>query len=141
MGPVSRKLVPILATLAILPLASCNDDRTLTQPPGGTRYTTPTGLLTANPPQILAGAGDISECGTNNNDEATAQLLDGIPGTVFTAGDNVMPNGTTSEFANMASFDRERTRSATSRPYHRADPRWGRRSPRGPARDRPPRLA
>ena len=100
MSPVSRKLVPVLATLAILPLASCSDERTLTQPPEGTRYITPTGLLTANPPQILAGAGDISECGTNNNDEATAQLLDVIPGTVFTAGDNVMPNGTTSEFAN-----------------------------------------
>ncbi|MGE5742462.1 MAG: Ig-like domain-containing protein, partial [Gemmatimonadota bacterium] len=109
---MSRKLVPVLATLAILPLASCNDDRTLTQPPGGTRYTTPTGLLTANPPQILAGAGDISECGTNNNDEATAQLLDGIPGTVFTAGDNVMPNGTTSEFANCY------------------DPTWGRHKAR-----------
>jgi Big-like domain-containing protein/invasin-like protein len=100
MGPVSRKLVPVLATLAILPLASCSDERTLTQPPNGTRYITPTGLLTANPPQILAGAGDISECGANNNDEATAQLLDAIPGTVFTAGDNVMPNGTASEYAN-----------------------------------------
>jgi hypothetical protein len=112
MGPVSRKLVPILATLAILPLASCSDDRSLMQPPGGTRYTTPTGLVTANPPQILVGAGDISECGTNNNDEATAQLLDLIPGTVFTAGDNVMPNGTTSEFANCY------------------DPTWGRHKAR-----------
>lgn len=100
MGPVSRKLVPVLATLAILPLASCSDERTVTQPRALTRYITPTGLVTANPAQILAGAGDISECGTNNNDEATAQLLDVIPGTVFTAGDNVMPNGTTSEFAN-----------------------------------------
>ncbi|HSD33730.1 MAG TPA: Ig-like domain-containing protein [Gemmatimonadales bacterium] len=109
---MSRKLVPILATLAILPLASCSDDRSLMQPPGGTRYTTPTGLVTANPPQILVGAGDISECGTNNNDEATAQLLDGIPGTVFTAGDNVMPNGTTSEFANCY------------------DPTWGRHKAR-----------
>ncbi|HEY6108415.1 MAG TPA: metallophosphoesterase, partial [Gemmatimonadales bacterium] len=99
MSPVARKLVPVLATLAILPLASCSDERTLTQPPDGTRYTTPTGLVTANPSQILVGAGDISTCG-NNSDEATAQLLDAIPGTVFTAGDNVMPNGTTSEFAN-----------------------------------------
>ncbi|HEY6059673.1 MAG TPA: Ig-like domain-containing protein, partial [Gemmatimonadales bacterium] len=89
----------MLATLAILPLASCSDERTLTQPPDGNRYTSPTGLVTANPPQVLVGAGDISTCG-NNSDEATAQLLDVIPGTVFTAGDNVMPNGTTSEFAN-----------------------------------------
>ena len=36
---------------------------------------------------VLVGAGDIASC-TSTNDEATARLLDDIPGTVFTAGDN-----------------------------------------------------
>jgi hypothetical protein len=45
------------------------------------------------------GAGDISSC-TQSNDEATAKLLDNIPGTVFTVGDNVYPDGTYSQFVN-----------------------------------------
>ena len=47
---------------------------------------------------VLVGAGDIAGC-TSPGDEATARLLDSIPGTVFTAGDNAYPNGTASEFA------------------------------------------
>jgi hypothetical protein len=46
---------------------------------------------------VLVGAGDISDCG-NNNDEMTAQLLDAIPGTVFTTGDNVYDDGTPEEY-------------------------------------------
>ena len=46
---------------------------------------------------VLAGAGDIAEC-NNPGDEATADLLDGIGGTVFTAGDNVYPDGTAEQF-------------------------------------------
>jgi hypothetical protein len=45
------------------------------------------------------GAGDISSC-SNNNDEATAKLLDNISGTVFTVGDNAYSSGTSTEFAN-----------------------------------------
>ncbi|HWQ15464.1 MAG TPA: hypothetical protein VNL77_21870, partial [Roseiflexaceae bacterium] len=37
---------------------------------------------------VLVGAGDIASCG-HDRDEATARLLDAIPGTVFTTGDNV----------------------------------------------------
>lgn len=39
---------------------------------------------------ILVGAGDIAEC-DGDGDEATARLLEQVPGTVFTAGDNVYP--------------------------------------------------
>jgi Calcineurin-like phosphoesterase len=46
---------------------------------------------------ILVGAGDIADCSAVA-DEATAQLLDGIPGTVFTLGDNVYRSGTAAEF-------------------------------------------
>jgi hypothetical protein len=48
---------------------------------------------------VLVGAGDISSC-SQNNDEATAKLLDNIPGTVFTAGDNAYPDGTYDQYVN-----------------------------------------
>jgi hypothetical protein len=48
---------------------------------------------------VLVGAGDIAN-GQNQNDEATAKLLDGISGTVFTAGDNAYESGTLTEFNN-----------------------------------------
>jgi hypothetical protein len=61
---------------------------------------TPTPTPTLPPGEIVfVGAGDISDCATNN-DELTAQLLDGIPGIVFTTGDNVYPSGTYNEFIN-----------------------------------------
>src|SRR5512138_1556394 len=48
---------------------------------------------------ILVGAGDIATC-TNNDDEATAKLLDNIPGTVFVAGDEAYPSGSAVDFQN-----------------------------------------
>jgi PKD repeat protein len=48
---------------------------------------------------VFVGAGDIANC-SRTQDESTAVLLDGIAGTVFTAGDNVYENGTATEFAN-----------------------------------------
>lgn len=48
---------------------------------------------------VLVGAGDIAVCGSSNTgDEQTANLLDGISGTVFTAGDNAYESGTASEY-------------------------------------------
>src|SRR3990170_8350684 len=62
---------------------------------------------------VVVAAGDIATCG-GSGDEATAALLDGIPGTVITLGDNVYPDGTATEFADCydpswgASKDRTR---------------------------------
>jgi hypothetical protein len=47
---------------------------------------------------VLVGAGDIADC-SSSGDEATATLLNGISGTVFTAGDNAYPDGAASDFA------------------------------------------
>jgi len=47
---------------------------------------------------VLVGAGDIASCVTAGA-EATAKLLDGISGTVFTLGDNAYETGTSLEFA------------------------------------------
>ena len=60
-------------------------------------------LYAARPAQAaiatLVGAGDIAGC-NYDRDEATARLLDNIPGTVFTAGDNAYSSGTFSQFQN-----------------------------------------
>ncbi len=61
--------------------------------------------------QTLVGAGDIGWCGLAGA-AATGRLLDGIGGTVFTAGDNAYPNGTAQDFAQCY------------------DPAWGRHKPR-----------
>jgi hypothetical protein len=47
---------------------------------------------------ILVGAGDIAGCPDISGAEATAKLLDRIPGTVFTAGDNAYEEGTAQQF-------------------------------------------
>jgi hypothetical protein len=54
-------------------------------------------IVTSSGGIVFVGAGDISDCG-NDNDEATAKLLDVIPGTVFTLGDNVYSSGTATQF-------------------------------------------
>jgi len=46
---------------------------------------------------VLVGAGDINMCGQPGA-EATAKLLDDIPGTVFTSGDNAYMRGNTADF-------------------------------------------
>jgi hypothetical protein len=48
---------------------------------------------------VFVGAGDIASC-NSQGDEATANLLDKIPGTVYTTGDNAYESGTATEFAN-----------------------------------------
>jgi hypothetical protein len=45
----------------------------------------------------FTGAGDIATC-SGDHDEATAELLDGIDGTVFDLGDSAYNNGTAEEF-------------------------------------------
>jgi acid phosphatase type 7 len=59
----------------------------------------------------MVGAGDIADC-NKLGDEATAKLLDGISGTVFTTGDNAYLSGRSAEFRNC---------------YH---PTWGRHKAR-----------
>lgn len=47
---------------------------------------------------FLTGAGDIAACGEPGS-EATARLLDRIPGRIFTTGDNAYPAGSASDYA------------------------------------------
>jgi len=61
---------------------------------------------------VLVGAGDIADC-TRAGPRLTADLLDRLDGTIFTAGDNVYMNGTPSEFADCygPSWGRHRART------------------------------
>ena len=73
------------------------------------------GLVVVEPPAphpILVGAGDIARCGATG-DEQTAALLDGIEGTVFAAGDNAYPDGSSRDFAQCyaPSWGRHRERT------------------------------
>jgi acid phosphatase type 7 len=73
------------------------------------------GSYAARPAQAaivtLVGAGDIAGCNWDR-DEATARLLDNIPGRVFTTGDNAYSSGTFTQFQNCY------------------DPTWGRHKAR-----------
>jgi hypothetical protein len=62
-------------------------------------------------PTLLA-AGDIASC-SSTGDEATAALLDGLPGTVATLGNNVYESGTDKEFADcyQPSWGRHKART------------------------------
>lgn len=97
----------IPAPTPLTPTPMTTKTQTEAVPPTLTKTTTPT----STPDPVLVGAGDIAAC-DNSGDEATANLLDGIDGTVFTTGDNAYPNGTASEFANCY------------------DPSWGRHKAR-----------
>jgi hypothetical protein len=48
---------------------------------------------------VLVGAGDIASCDDLAGAEATAKLIDHIPGTVFAAGDLAYPDGSDEQFA------------------------------------------
>lgn len=76
----------------------------------------PAAACTSPPPPpgdaVLVGAGDIANCG-GSGDDATANLLDGIAGTVFTLGDNAYPNGSVTDYANCYGPTWGRHRSRT----------------------------
>ncbi len=75
---------------------------TATPTPAPVLTPVPTAVPTLPPPpsggsQVLVGAGDIAKCGIAGAEE-TARLLDGIAGTVFTAGDNAYEEGTLQQY-------------------------------------------
>src|SRR5713101_5440455 len=81
---------------AVVVLTTCQDDRNPQAPvmaPPPPVFATTAGSL------VLVGAGDIASC-SSTGDAATALLLQGIAGTVFTVGDNASPNGSSADFKN-----------------------------------------
>src|SRR5438067_2142392 len=68
--------------------------------------------VTTAGPGVVVGAGDIASC-DSPFDEATAALLENLPGTVVTLGDNAYESGTTNEFTECyaPSWGRHRART------------------------------
>jgi hypothetical protein len=64
---------------------------------------------------VLIAAGDIAQCGSSN-DEATANILDGLAGTVAVLGDNAYENGSLTEYTNCygPSWGRHKARTKPS---------------------------
>src|SRR5215218_5530024 len=87
MEGMSRTVLAVGAIAAALLLACMA--AVLTATPGGGKPETVT----------LVGAGDIAGCDFKA-DRKTARLLGKIPGTVFTLGDSVYPEGTRQQFRN-----------------------------------------
>jgi acid phosphatase type 7 len=65
------------------------------------------------PVDVLVGAGDIADCTDLSGAEATAKLLEAIPGQVFTVGDNAYPAGTKEQFDNCYDKTWGRVKSRT----------------------------
>lgn len=85
------------------PRATSTLQTTATVPPSKPTLSAPatasqTAPSTLSDPVLLA-AGDIATCGMTSA-EATARLLDDLPGTVATIGDNAYPEGAPSDFTN-----------------------------------------
>src|SRR5258706_11263804 len=59
----------------------------------------PTNQPAADASAVLVGAGDIADCKDLSGAEATAKLLEQIPGTVMAVGDLAYPDGTKENFA------------------------------------------
>ena len=94
---------------AVLVFASAcgGDDAPVPTGPDPPRPGPPSGLV-----ETFVGAGDIGWCGLPGA-ELTASLLDHIPGTVFTVGDNAYPSGTARDFRECydPSWGRHRART------------------------------
>ena len=85
----------VVATVVFI--TTCNDQPTIPPAPNAVPpQRTPTLAVTAEP-VVLVAAGNIARC-DRTNDEATALLLDAIPGTVAALGDDVYADGSRSDF-------------------------------------------
>jgi hypothetical protein len=106
-------LSPPSATPTVQPTATPSPSASPSPSPSASASGSPSASTGAV--HVLVGAGDIGDCSTER-DSRTADLLDDIEGTVFTAGDNAYENGTAEEFATCydESWGRhkERTRPA-----------------------------
>jgi hypothetical protein len=122
-----------LIPIALFALTGCSPHDTSSQPADTSPNEHPEkasagGSVGRSAPQddaavVLVGAGDIAGCDTLAGAEATARLLDAIPGTVFGAGDFAYPDGAPENFGNC--YDptwgrhKARTRPATgNHDYH-----------------------
>jgi 3',5'-cyclic AMP phosphodiesterase CpdA len=66
-------------------------------------------LVLASPSVPLVAAGDVGDC-DSHGDEATAQLLDRLPGTIALLGDSVYESGSADEYRRCFAWARHKSR-------------------------------
>jgi acid phosphatase type 7 len=91
------------APVAVLLLAACGSGDSAGPSPEH---------LSDLPPETVLAASNIASC-SSTDDEATASLLDTLPGTIFALGDNAFPDGSAQAYANCyaPSWGRHLTRT------------------------------
>src|SRR6266545_2847887 len=92
--PRSAVLAPFAAIALALTVATCRDAGFLSP---REESQAPPSFLSLPVSVTLVGAGNIASCSTTG-DEATATLLDAIPGTVMALGDNAYTSGTLTQY-------------------------------------------
>src|SRR5690349_15368548 len=97
MTKLRAALAPVLALASVLAVSTCRDDQGLRSPTDATSRAAPSFDLSSSGSATLVGAGNISLCG-KTGDDATAALLDSIPGTVFADGDAAYDKGTATQY-------------------------------------------
>ncbi len=89
-------VVVVAATILSAIVLGCENNPAINPPEPPDQFALAVPRPTGDP--ILVGAGDIAGC-SSTKDSETAELLEGISGTVFTTGDNAYERGTSTEFA------------------------------------------
>ena len=108
-----RIAVPLFGAAAVV--VACQSGGDSGGPPPPDTSTPPETTITPPkplPPEIVLASGDISSC-QQDWDEATARIIDTIPGTVATLGDQVYDVGAPDEYANCYAPTWGRFRSRT----------------------------
>jgi hypothetical protein len=90
-------VILLTVTGVVLGLTTASRNRSISGPAPSPAVTASTTTAPPAPDPVLVGAGDIASA--EAEDSLTSNLLDSIPGTVFTTGDNAYPAGTTANFS------------------------------------------
>ena len=112
-GNATSQASPIAATHTYAAAGTSTVRVTVTDKDGAAGVGTKLVTVSAPPATVtLVGAGNIARC-DRTNDEATASILDTIPGNVFVVGDGAYPGGTATVYQNCfaSSWGRHRART------------------------------
>ena len=95
---MKRLIFPVGALMLLLACGGRDVPTAPDQPPSPPPVPPPVAPPASD--EVFVGAGDIGWCGADGRSNLTASLLDGISGTVFTAGDNAYFSGSSEDFRN-----------------------------------------
>jgi hypothetical protein len=118
-GTLTQAAVAGVAVFNDLSISQSGNGKRLVATASGLSNSTSSSFNVTAVTNVLVGAGDIAECGTTG-DEATANLLDNIAGTVFAAGDNAYNDGSAANYSQCyaPSWGRHKARTRPSPGNH-----------------------